>query len=50
MKKTYIAPEMFITIVEVSQMLVVSFEVSDETVDGGDALSKDNDWDIWAEN
>jgi hypothetical protein len=50
MKKTYIAPEMFITIVEVSQMLAVSFEVSDETVDGGDALSKHNDWDIWTEN
>jgi hypothetical protein len=30
-------------------MLAESLPISDDTVNGGDALTKENSWDIWGE-
>ena len=47
----YIAPTMKIEEAEAVQMLAESLSVvSDKTVDGSQALTKENeDWDIWGE-
>lgn len=48
MKKTYIRPMLDIEEVHVTQMLAESLIISDNPVDGGDALTKeDNSWAIW---
>ena len=48
MKKTYIKPAIETTQVEVTHMLAESLGINNEkTIDGKDALGKDNDWDIW---
>ena len=49
MKKNYIQPQTEVAFVEVQQMLAESLPISDETVNGGDALTKENSWDIWGE-
>ncbi len=49
MKKTYIQPQTEVAFVEVTNMLAESLPISDETVNGGDALTKENNWDIWGE-
>ena len=48
MKKSYIQPLAEAAFAEVQQMLAESLPVCDETVDGSNALTKENDWDIWA--
>jgi hypothetical protein len=47
----YIAPSIKIEEAQAAQMLAESLAIkSDVTVDGGDALTKeDNSWDIWGE-
>jgi hypothetical protein len=49
MKKTYLIPAINIEEAQAVQMLAESLAInSDTTVDGGDALTKeDNGWDIW---
>ena len=43
-------PHADITSAEAAQMLAESLPVnSDVTVDGGEALTKENAWDIWAD-
>ncbi len=50
MKKTYMTPKTEVAFAEVVNMLAESLTInSDVTVDGGDALTKKSDWDIWAE-
>ena len=49
MKKKYIQPQTEVAFVEVQQMLAESLPISDETVNGGDALTKENSWDIWCD-
>lgn len=48
MKKNYLSPAIEVNDTLVCKMLAESLSISDTTVDGGEALSKENnDWDIW---
>ncbi len=47
MKKTYIQPRAEVVFEEVQQMLAESLPISDETVDGSEALTKEDQWDAW---
>lgn len=50
MKKTYLIPAMQEEIAQAAQMLAESLNISNETVDGSNALTKeDNSWDIWGD-
>ena len=50
MKKSYIMPAMQVEEAQAAQMLAESLSISNETVDGSQALTKeDNSWDIWGE-
>ena len=49
MKKKYIQPQTEVAFVEVQQMLAESLPISDETVNGSEALTKENSWDIWGD-
>ena len=50
MKKTYLTPQTEVAFAEVTSMLAESLPISDETVDGGEALTKEeNSWDIWGD-
>ena len=46
--KKYIIPALKVEEAQAAQMLAESLNISDDPVDGGDALTKeDNSWDIW---
>ena len=48
MKKTYIIPALQVEEALAAQMLAESMPINDGTVDGGNALTKeDNSWNIW---
>lgn len=49
MKKTYLVPALQVEEAQAARMLAESLAInSDTTVDGSDALAKeDNSWDIW---
>ncbi len=48
--KKYYAPAMQVEEAQAAQMLAESLRLSDTTVDGSQALTKeDDDWDIWSE-
>lgn len=49
MKKEFITPAISIVEVQATQMLAESLNISEETVDGGSALSKEDDWNIWGD-
>ena len=50
MKKTYLIPAMQVGEAQAIQMLAESLIISNTTVDGDKALTKeDNSWDIWSE-
>ena len=49
MKKIYLTPQTEVAFVEVTSMLAESLPISDDTVNGDDALTKENSWDIWGE-
>ena len=50
MKKMYICPALSIEEAQAAQMLAESLKLSDTTVDGSQALTKeDDDWNIWDE-
>ena len=49
--KKYFAPAMQVEEAQAAQMLAESLKISNTTVDGSQALTKeDNAWDIWDEN
>ena len=48
-KKTYLTPATEISFVEVTNMLAESLPISDDPVNGSEALTKENSWDIWDE-
>ena len=51
MKKMYISPALSIEEAQAAQMLAESLRLSDTTVDGSQALTKeDEDWEIWGED
>ena len=45
----YVKPSMKIEEAEAAQLLAESLTISDETVDGSEALTKENAWSIWAD-
>lgn len=46
----YIKPEMKIELAQVANMLAESLVIDNTTtVDGSQALTKDNTWDVWSE-
>ena len=48
--KNYFAPAIQIEEAQAAQMLAESRAInSNKTVDGGDALTKESAWDIWAD-
>ncbi|MBR5395254.1 MAG: hypothetical protein IK144_09275 [Bacteroidaceae bacterium] len=48
--KKYVIPALKVEEALAAQMLAESLTISDDPVDGGDALTKeDNAWDIWGE-
>lgn len=50
MKKIYMKPKTEVTFAEVISMMAESLTInSDVSIDGGDALTKKSNWDIWAE-
>ena len=50
MKKMYISPALSIEEAQAAQMLAESLRLSNTTVDGSQALTKeDDDWNIWNE-
>lgn len=49
MKKKYIQPQTEEAFAVVQNMLAESLLISDDTVNGSDALTKENNWDIWSE-
>ena len=46
----YIKPALKIELAQAAQMLAESLPISDTTVDGGNALTKENDWDLWSDD
>ncbi|MBR3858025.1 MAG: hypothetical protein IKM68_08625 [Bacteroidaceae bacterium] len=50
MKKIYLIPAMQVELAMASQMLAESLTISNDTVDGSNALTKeDTSWNIWNE-
>ena len=48
--KKYIVPALKVEEAQATQMLAESLAINtDTTVDGGDALTKEANWDIWGE-
>jgi len=51
MKKTYLIPAFKVEEAEVVNMLAESLVIDGETtVDGGDALTKEDSWKIWSDD
>ena len=51
MKKTYLIPALQVEEAMAAQMLAESLPIKDDEVDGGSALTKeDNSWDVWGED
>ena len=49
MKKMYITPQLEAASGEAIEMLAESLPIGEGTVDGGDALTKENKWDIFGD-
>lgn len=47
--KKYVVPALQVNETEVSHMLAESLAIKDTSVDGGDALTKEDAWDIWSD-
>ena len=50
MKKVYLSPAMEVALVQATEMLAASLPIGKGTVSGGDALTKENNWDIFGED
>ncbi|MBQ7987573.1 MAG: hypothetical protein IJ253_03565 [Bacteroidaceae bacterium] len=46
----YIKPSMEVRDASATEMLAASLPIGEGTVDGGDALEKENKWDIWSDD
>ena len=49
MKKLYVLPQLEVASGEATEMLAASLPIGEGTVDGSDALVKENDWDIFCD-
>ena len=50
MKKIYVTPLLEAASGEATDMLAASLPIGEGTVDGSEALTKENDWDIWKDD
>ena len=51
MKKTYLMPALQVEEAMAAEMLALSLPINDDEVDGGSALTKEDDaWDVWGED
>ena len=51
MKKKYLNPALKVEVADVVNMLAESLVIDgDTTVDGGDALTKEDSWEIWSDD
>ena len=51
MKKKYFNPALKVEVADVVNMLAESLVIDgDTTVDGGDALTKEDSWEIWSDD
>ena len=48
--KKYICPAIEINEAQVTNMLAESLKISDTTVDGSQALTKEDNWNIWSDD
>ena len=48
--KKYICPAIEINEAQVTNMLAESLKISDTTVDGSQALTKEDNWSIWGDD
>ena len=48
--KDYLKPALRVELAQAAQMLAESLPISDTPVDGGAALTKENDWDLWSDD
>ena len=48
--KKYLKPASRVELAQAAQMLAESLPISDTPVDGGNALTKENDWDLWSDD
>ena len=48
--KKYICPAIEINEAQVANMLAESLKISDTTVDGSQALTKEDNWSIWGDD
>ena len=48
--KKYICPAIEINEAQVTNMLAESLKISDTTVDGSQALTKEDSWSIWGDD
>ena len=46
----YIKPASRVELAQAAQMLAESLPISETPVDGGNALTKENDWDLWSDD
>ena len=46
----YIKPSMEVRDASATEMQAASLPIGEGTVDGGDALEKENKWDIWSDD
>ena len=46
----YIKPALRVELAQAAQMLAESLPISETPVDGGNALTKENDWDLWSDD
>ena len=49
MKNSYVSPRMEVASSEATEMLAASLPIGEGTVNGGDALTKKNDWDVFGD-
>ena len=49
MKKQYVSPRLEAASAAAMEMLAASLPIGEGTVDGGDALTKKNGWDIFSD-
>ena len=50
MMKVYLKPASRVELAQAAQMLAESLPISNTTVDGSNALTKENDWDMWSDD
>ena len=48
--KVYIKPTLKVELAQAAQMLAESLPINNTPVDGGQALTKENEWNLWSDD